>query len=182
MEELHASLSKQIDISSCDKLRRLDTKLSHEQVRFMSTKLGGFILFQNNLKFQEMTETFDAIEVHASSAKKIQGSVLHNSTDLPVREAQGLAQAFRISGWRANVERFRGALFICSPIEDELTFRGRESPKFQAAGLAAKERIVLGDLSRAFGCQRGDFACKCSNALDAGFDFDVARHRCFTFD
>jgi hypothetical protein len=44
MEELQASLSKQIDISSCDKLGRLDTKLGHEQVRFMSTNLSGFIV------------------------------------------------------------------------------------------------------------------------------------------
>ena len=62
----------------------------------MTTDFGRFILFQNDLKFQEMTETFDAIEVHTSSADEIQRAMFDNSPDLAIGEAQRLAQAFRI--------------------------------------------------------------------------------------
>ena len=132
MEGLGVWLSKQIDICSFDELRRLNAKPSHERVRFTNANFTWLILFENNLKLQELTKLFDTVEVYASSAKKVQGSALHDSTDFAIGETQGFTQTFRAWRWSTNVERLLWTVLIRSAIEDEFAFCSRKSTEFQA--------------------------------------------------
>ena len=157
MEGLDACLRKQIDIRSFDELRWLDAELRHERPCFSDTNFGWFTVFEDNLEFQELTEVSNSVQMHASSADKKQGALLHNAADLTVGEAQCLPQRFRTCCGCDDVEGLLRPLLIRTAIEDELAFGAREGAQLQTTGLTAKERIVLLDIDGTFARKRGSF-------------------------
>jgi hypothetical protein len=84
LKGLEDCLSKQVDIGSFNKLRRLDAELGHKGVGFLDTGLGRFIFIENDLKFQKMTKPFHPVEVHPGSPNQVQGAMLQNSAGLAV--------------------------------------------------------------------------------------------------
>ena len=72
-------------------------------------------------------------------------------------------------------------MLVRSAVEDELSFRSREITKLQTPRVAAKKRVVLRDLNRVLGGQRGSSSRDCIDALDASLDFNVSRHRRLDF-
>ena len=84
--ELGSVLSEQIDVRTLDKLGRFDAQFCHERSSFLNNNRDRLILFQDDLKLQEVAETFDAIQVHARSADNVERALLHDTADLAVRE------------------------------------------------------------------------------------------------
>ena len=79
-------LSEQIDVRTLEKLGRFYAQFCHERLSFLNNNRDRFIFFNDDLKLQEVAETFDAIQVHARSADNVERALLHDAADLAVRQ------------------------------------------------------------------------------------------------
>ncbi len=158
-------LGQKLEISSFEKVMRLDAELGHEFVCFHGADLRRLILTEHDFELEEMSEPKHSVDMHPGSPDEEQGPLLADAASLPIRERQRLPENFGRRGFGAKVERLLGLELTRTLVEDELATAVEEVSELEATGFALKERVLLGDFDGAFVCERGDPREK---RLDAG--------------
>lgn len=167
---------EKIHVGLGDEVIGIDAQGCHQGARFSLTGCDGLVVPEHDFEFEKVAEGIHPIEVNAGAADEEKSAhFVHHGADA-VGGGECCAEAGRIGGGSDLILRSLWSFLVRTSVVDEFGMRRRKDAEFESAGFAGKEDVFLGDQFR---CGIGKLSGNAGDpieVLQAGFDFDVARH------